>query len=85
MATATSQSGSAEFSRKPMTLGKAVVLLGLTLIAVTSFFTPSGELKEWVRIAGFALILIGGLAYGFGRLVRSNNEAPRANGSKPVA
>ena len=85
MATSTPQDSATEFSRRPRVLGRSAVLVGLAVIAVTSFFTPSAELKEWARIAGLALILVGGLTYAFGRLVQSANKASRTGGSGPVA
>ena len=71
------------FASRPMKAGRVILLLGLALVAITSFFIPSGEAREVARIAGLPLILVGGLTYGFGRLLHASNKAPRENG--PVA
>ena len=71
------------FATRPMALGRIAAVVGLAIVAIASFVVSPGELREGSRIAGLALVLVGGLAFGFGRLLASANKSPRENG--PVA
>ncbi|MBN6151703.1 hypothetical protein JR065_15260 [Xanthomonas sp. AmX2] len=61
-----------------MRIGKAAVLAGLLLIAVTAFFVPDHQAQELARIAGGALVLVGSLGYGLGRLTSVAKRSPRS-------
>ena len=62
-----------------MQAGKTAVLIGLAAITVTSFFVPDHDAKDFARVAGGALILVGCFSYGFGRLIAATNKSSRSN------
>ena len=83
MAFEKSEGNVVKFASRPMLLGRAAALCGLVIVVIASFLIPVGELREGTRIAGLALVLVGGLSYGFGRLILSANGRSRDTG--PVA
>ena len=83
MASENSESNAVKFASRPMLGGKVVAICGLAIVAIASFLIPAGELHDGVRIGGLALVLLGGLSYGFGRLVLAANSRSRSSG--PVA
>lgn len=64
---------------RAMRIGKAAVVVGLLVIAIPAFFVPDHQAKELARIAGGALVLVGGLGYGLGRLVSGPGGSRRSD------
>lgn len=79
MATENTSKESGAFATRPMMAGKLIVIIGLAAIAVASFLVPDADARQATRIGGAALIFVGVLAYGFGRLVLKANRSPRSD------
>lgn len=75
-------SAASAFASRPTRVGRALLVAGLLVVAAT-FFLPTGDAAAITRGAGLALMLVGGLAHGFGRLLHSANRSPRERDGAP--